>query len=180
VAAVGATAVYGHSSGAGLVAHAVAGGLAVDRLVLHEPPWNGDDPEDAAASRELAALIGADLAEGRPGDAVRRFLAPMGMPDEVLDATASDPAMLAVAPTMPYDLAVMGDVDGGALPEALVVGIDAPTLVVVGTESGDFFRATADRLVDLLPRAELAVLAGADHGATADLVAPPVARFLTA
>src|ERR687894_366138 len=34
---------YGHSSGAGLVLHASARGLPVERIVLHEPPYTGDD-----------------------------------------------------------------------------------------------------------------------------------------
>ncbi len=178
--AVGAVHLYGHSSGAGLAAHAVAQGLSIDRLVLHEPPWNGPDDLDAAEqSRQLAALIADDLGGGRPGDAIRRFLAPMGMPPEMLDGATSDPAMLSVAPTMLYDLAVMNDAEGGGLPADVVASIPMPTLVLVGADSGDLFRTTADGLVALVAGAELVVLAGADHGAPAELVAPPVAAFLT-
>ena len=42
---------YGHSSGAGLALRAVAAGLPVERLVLHEPPYS---PEDPAAQEEPA------------------------------------------------------------------------------------------------------------------------------
>src|SRR5215212_11050812 len=34
---------YGHSSGAGLVLRAVAAGLPVDEVVLHDPPYSPDD-----------------------------------------------------------------------------------------------------------------------------------------
>lgn len=114
----------------------------------------------------------------RPGDAIRRFLADTGMPEEELVATAADPAMRAVAPTMPYDLAVMGDHDGGTIPEGRVRAIVVPTLVVAGGASPAFFRTTAERLAALLPHGELAVLDGHDHGAPADAVAPVVGPFL--
>ncbi len=174
-------AVYGHSSGAGLALHAAAAGAPVTRLVLHEPPWGGDDAASTDEARRMAAEVVAALDDGRPGDAIGRFMADMGMPDEVLAGITADPAMLAVAPTMPYDLMVMGDLDaGGAVPEGLVRSVAVPTLVVAGGASPEFFRATAERLATLLPHAELAVLDGHDHGAPADAVAPVVARFVAA
>src|SRR3712207_9213868 len=45
----GSAHLYGHSSGAGLVLHAVAAGLPVNRFVLHDPPYS---PDDAAAQDE--------------------------------------------------------------------------------------------------------------------------------
>lgn len=174
-------AVYGHSSGAGVAVHAVAAGAPVTRLVLHEPPWGDADAESTDEVRRMAAEVVAALAEDRPGDAIGRFMADMGLPDEVLAGITTDPAMLAVAPTMPYDLLAMGDLDaGGALPEGLVRSIAVPTLVLAGGASPAFFRTTAERLAALLPHAELAVLDGHDHGAPADAVAPVVARFAAA
>jgi pimeloyl-ACP methyl ester carboxylesterase len=174
----GPVTVYGHSSGAGLVLHAAAAGLPVQRLVLHEPPWGGDDPDDRASARALAAEVGEALAERRPGDAIARFLGDAGLPPEVIGAMASDPAMLAVAPTMGFDLAIMGDAEGGSIPVDAVRSVTVPTLVVAGGASPAFFRTTAERLVQLLPQAELVVLEGHDHGAPADAVAPVVAGFV--
>jgi pimeloyl-ACP methyl ester carboxylesterase len=162
------TAVYGHSSGAGLALRAVAAGLPVTRLVLHEPPYGGDDDESVQGAKELAEGVRAALDDRRPGDAVRLFLG--GMDD--------DPKLLALAPTMPYDLEVMGDFDGGRIPEALVRSIAVPTLVLAGGASPDFFRAATDRIAALLPDGVLRVIDGADHGAPADVVAPVVAEFL--
>lgn len=145
----GEASVYGHSSGAGVALQAAAAaGLAIPRLVLHEPPYGPDDDASVAEVRTMAADIVTALDEDRPGDAIARFMADMGLPPEVLAGMTADPGMLAVAPTMPYDLMVMGDLDaGGAVPEGLVRSVAVPTLVVVGGASPDFFRDTADRLV---------------------------------
>ena len=120
IAAVGGSAaLYGHSSGAGLAFHAAARGLPITRLVLHEPPWGPDDDESTGAARRLAADVGAALAEGRPGDAIALFMTDSGLPPEMVEEMSRDPSMLAVAPTMPYDLQVMGDDAGGTIPEDL-------------------------------------------------------------
>jgi pimeloyl-ACP methyl ester carboxylesterase len=179
IAAVGGSAaLYGHSSGAGLALHAAARGLPVTRLVLHEPPWGPDDDESTGAARRLAADVGAALAEGRPGDAIARFMADSGLPPEMVGEMSRDPKMLAVAPTMPYDLQVMRDDAGGTIPEDLARTVTVPTLVLAGGASPDFFRDTAERLVELLPDAELAVLEGQDHGAAPEVVAPLVTKFV--
>lgn len=172
-------AVYGHSSGAGVALRAAAAGAPIGRLVLHEPPWGGDTPHEVASARSLTADVTAALAAGRPGDAIRRFLADAGMPEEVLAGMTSDPAMLAVAATMPADLAVMGDHDGGTVPADLLGAVAQPTLVVAGGASPDFFRTTAERVAALLPHGSLALLDDADHGAPAGVVAPVVGPFLT-
>lgn len=167
-------AVYGHSSGACVAARAVAGGLAVRRLVLHEPPWSDDDPE---GSRELDRTIRAAIDEGRPGDAIAAFMAGTGMPPEAVAGIAADPAMLAVAPTMPYDLAATGA--DGSVPADLLATIAVPTLVVAGTGGARFFLATAEQVASLILGAALVRLEGADHGAPADVVAPAIEGFLT-
>ena len=174
----GRAAVYGHSSGAGLAVHAAAAGLAVDRLVLHEPPWGDDDPGSVADAVALDAEIRTALAEDRPGDAIARFMAGAGLADDVVGQLREDPDMLAVAPTMGYDLAVMGDADGGTVPGDLVRAVGVPTLVLAGSESPEFFRSTAASVAGLLPSGELMVLDGVDHGAPAEAVAPTVAAFL--
>lgn len=174
----GAAAVYGHSSGTGLALRAAAAGLPITRLVLHEPPYGGDDEDSRAESRELAELVRAALAEDRPGDAISAFFAGMGMPPDVVAGIAADPEMVAVAPTMNHDMAVMGDPEGGTVPADLVRSVTVPTLVVAGGASPEFFRATAARIADLLPGARSVVLDGQDHGAPADVVAPVVADFI--
>jgi pimeloyl-ACP methyl ester carboxylesterase len=177
-AAGGKAAVYGHSSGAGLALQAAAHGLPVTRLVLHEPPYGGDDDESVRSACELAENVRAALAEDRRGDAIALFFSGAGMPPEMVDAMSADPDMLAVAPTMLHDLEVMGDFQGGTVPTDLARAIDVPTLVLAGDASPDFFLDTAARIAKLLPDATHTVMPGQDHGAPADVVAPVVADFL--
>jgi pimeloyl-ACP methyl ester carboxylesterase len=104
IAEAGGTAsVYGHSSGAALVLHAAARGLPIDKIVLHEPPFGSGSDEERRAEQEEADQIAALLAQERRGDAVKFFLASMGMPPEIIDHLSQDPAMLANAPTILYD-----------------------------------------------------------------------------
>jgi len=99
--------------------------------------------------------------------------------DEIALGGRSVPAMQAVAPTMPHDLAVMGDgARGGTIPEDRVRVVQAPTLVIAGETSPDFFSDTARRIVELLPDGAHALLPGHDHAAPADVVAPVVLDFL--
>jgi pimeloyl-ACP methyl ester carboxylesterase len=180
IAAVGGdAAVYGHSSGAGLALRAAALGLPISRLVLHEPPYGPDDEDSMRSSRELAGRVGAALAEDRRADAVALFMAASGMPPEMASEIAADPRMRALAPTMPYDFAVMGDVErGGTIPEDVVRAVAVPTLVLAGGASPAFFRDTTERIAELLPDGRHEVLDGQDHGATASAVAPVVGAFL--
>ncbi len=180
-AAGGRAAVYGHSSGAGLALRAAAAGLPIDRLVLHEPPYAGDtlqeQDEAAAFARGLDELIAA----GRAEDALVHFLTTAGLPAEALDGMRADPWWaegVALAPTLAYDSAIMGDAAGGALPADAARGLDLPVLVVWGTASPPFMTAAAERLAALVPGAETAVLDGHGHEAAADVVAGAVAPFL--
>jgi pimeloyl-ACP methyl ester carboxylesterase len=179
IAEAGGTAsVYGHSSGAGLALNAAASGLPITRLVLHEPPYGPDDEESRRGARELAENVRATLAEDRRSDAIKLFFTASGMPPEMVEGMSSDPKMHAVAPTMPYDFEVMGDISrGGTIPEDLVRAISIPTLVIAGGASPDFFRDTAARIAEVLPNGKHTVLEGQDHGASADVVAPVVAEF---
>ncbi|GAA5104175.1 alpha/beta fold hydrolase [Nocardia iowensis] len=175
----GKAAVYGHSSGAGLALRAAAAGVPITKLVLHEPPYGDDSDESKRSAGELAEQVTAAVEQNRPAEAVRIFLTAAGAPPEAAQASSQDPGMQAVAPTMPYDLAIMGDSDtGGVIPLDLVRAVDVPVLVLLGDASPEFFRNTATRLTELLPEARLTVLEGQDHGAPAEFVAPPVASFL--
>jgi pimeloyl-ACP methyl ester carboxylesterase len=104
--AEGTASIYGHSSGAGLALNAVASGLPITRLVLHEPPYGPDDEESTRGARELAENVRAALAENRRAEAIELFFTASGMPPEMVEGMSSDPKMLAVAPTMPYDFEV--------------------------------------------------------------------------
>lgn len=180
IAETGPASLYGHSSGAGLAAHAAARPVALTRLVLHEPPWGPDDEASRRNAADLDAGVRAAIHAGRRADAIALFMADSGMPPDLIEQMSRDPKMQAVAPTMPYDLEVMGNRHGGTIPTDLVAAIPVPTLVITGGASPDFFGDTATRLTDLLPNGQLAVLTDQDHSAPADVVAPVVMQFLIA
>lgn len=178
-AAGGTAAIYGHSSGAGLALNAAAAGLPVTRLVLHEPPYGPDDEKSRREARELAEQIRTAIADDRRTDAIKMFLTASGLPEAMADGMSSEPGMQAIAPTMPYDYAVMGTGDtGGTIPEDRARSITVPTLVLAGDASPDFFQDTATRLTKILPNGHHVVLAGQDHAAPPDAVAPAVTAFL--
>ena len=174
----GRAMVYGHSSGAGLALRAAASGLAVSRLVLHEPPYGPDDEVSREGARTLAEAVREAVEAGRCGDAIAHFLSALGVPPAAVEAMRGNPEMLAIAPTMPYDFDVMGDFAGGTIPERLVRAIGIPTLVLAGGVSPGFFRETAARITSLLPQGRHTLLEGHDHDAPAEVVAPVVAEFL--
>ena len=178
-AAGGSASVYGHSSGAALALEAAASGVPIRKLLLHEPPYGGDDEESQRDARQLAETVQSAIAEGRHAEAIRAFLKASGMPPEMTDGPSRDARMLAIAPSMPYDFAVVGDTTrGGTIPVDRVRRIDAPTLVIAGGASPEFFRETAQRLHELLPNGTLTVLEGQDHGAPAEVVAPVITDFV--
>ena len=177
-AAGGRAMAYGHSSGAGLALRATASGLPISRLVLHEPPYGPDDAESRASAESLARRVRSAVAADRCGDAIAEFFRVLGLSPDVVAALRTNPAMLAIARTMPYDFEVMGDFTGGTVPEALVRAIGVPTLVLAGGVSAGFLRDTAMRIAGLLPQGAFAVLEGHDHDAPGEVVAPVVAEFL--
>ena len=165
VEAGGSAFVFGHSSGAALALEAAARGLAITRLALYEPPFIVDDsrprpPEDFAA--QLTELI----ASGRRGDAVELFMT-KGV-DLPADAVAQMrnapmwPAFEAMAHTLVYNVAIMGDF---SVPAERVGSVTIPTLVLDGGESPAWARHAVQAVVDALPNAQRRTLEGQTHGA---------------
>jgi pimeloyl-ACP methyl ester carboxylesterase len=174
----GTALIYGHSSGAGLALEAAASGLPVDGLILHEPPYGGDDIESQDSARQLAEQIRAAVERGDHEGAISTFFEAMGLPDEMVQEFAGDPDMKAIAHTMPYDFEVMGEFSGGGIPAARAKSISCPTLVLAGGASPQFFQETAERLGSLIPGAQLETIEGQDHEAPPEAVAPHVLGWL--
>jgi hypothetical protein len=174
---------YGHSSGAGLVLGAVAAGVPVDRFVLHDPPYSPDDAAARDEARRFGETLRDLLGKDRRAEALEMWFRGTGMPDDVVDGLRESsmwPGLLAVAPTLAYDSAVMGDVDrGGAVPEDIAIRAARPGLVLVGGESPPFMIEVARRLAELLPDARHRVLDGQDHVVPPEILAPVVTEFLT-
>ena len=175
----GSAALYGSSSGAALALRAAdALGAAVTRLVLFEPPYEVPSDDARAAFEAYTREVDALLAAGRHGDAVARFLSDM-LPPEIIEEMRGSPewaAWEAVAPTLAYDDAVLGD---GLVPIDLASRVRTPTLVLVGGGSMPFFREAAEVLVAALPDGRLAVLEGQDHSPEPEAIAAAIRPFLS-
>lgn len=175
--------VYGHSSGAVLSIEAALAGLPIRRLVVYEPPYVAEPNDPHAPPAELAGRLRATLAgPGGADAAVREFLRlGPGLTDKAIEGLSTRstwPRFLALAHTLPWDAEIVGD---GAIPSTRLASFMTPTLVLQGSLSPTWARASAAALADALPHGELVILEGLDHsGARADpgCVATEVRRFL--
>jgi hypothetical protein len=172
----GAAAVFGNSSGAVLGLRAAAAGLPITRLAVWEPPIM-TDPDAPRRQREYAAELSALLAADRRGDAMSLFLRLVGLPEQMIGGMRQSPmwpAMEAVAPTLAYDAAVMGDGTVAVLDNTIKI----PTLVLDGGATGDWTRRMAEALSPLLAQPERRTLQGQDHNVVPEALAPVLAEFL--
>jgi hypothetical protein len=84
----------------------------------------------------------------------------------------------AIAHTLPYDGAVMaGLLNGDPLPADRWDNVDAPILAIVGGKSKPWMRRGVSTLANVLPKAELHVLAGQTHAVKPDVLAPVLSAF---
>lgn len=172
----GSAYVYGISSGAGLALEAAASGIDIARLGLFEPPYTAEDPQETKNEHaELEAL----LAAGRSGEAVERFLSYV-MPPEAVDEMKSAPLwpmLEAVAHTLAYDNAVMGD---GTVPGQRAAEVGVPTVVVSGDASPDALRQAARNVAAAVPDGRHRVVAGLSHTSSPRLHVPVLREFFAA
>jgi pimeloyl-ACP methyl ester carboxylesterase len=179
----GAAFVYGKSSGAGLALQAAAAlGGKVQKLALYEAPYS--DAEGAAQEwRDFRAKLDGLLAAGRRADAATLFLKFSGAPDEALAKLKASPAwpgMVAMAPTLTYDNAILGD--DRSVPVGIAAKIRATTLVMDGGASLGplpFMRSTADKLGKTIPSARREVVEGQTHDVSPKALAPILLKFFT-
>jgi pimeloyl-ACP methyl ester carboxylesterase len=175
---------YGASSGGALALEAAAAGVAVDRLAVYEVPYNMAD-DGPQRWREYVQQLEALLAEGRRGDAAELFMRVAGASEEMIAGARSSPAwpgLEALAHTLAYDAACMGD---GQPPTARLATITRPILVATGGASpdsfvaggGSFFDQAADAIAASIPQAERQTLAGQTHMVDPKALAPVLERF---
>jgi pimeloyl-ACP methyl ester carboxylesterase len=168
---------YGFSSGSALALKAAARlGDKVARLVLHEPPFNSDE-EEARQEFEVFTRHMADLlAANKRGEAVSFFFADMLPPDmiEGMKQSPEWPLMEAVAPTLAYDNAVLGN---GAVPIEVAQAATMPTLILDGSDSPEFKHEAADALAKAMPHAERKTLEGQTTIVPPEVLAPILKQF---
>ena len=98
---------------------------------------------------------------------------------EAMRQTPRWQGLVALAPTLAYDSAVMGDLEhGGAVPKEVAAPAARPGLVLVGGDSPPFMMEVSRRLADLLPEGSHRVLEGQGHVVAPEVLAPVVAEFL--
>ncbi len=176
----GPAALVGLSSGAALALEAAAAGLPISRVVAYEPPYVEPDGETRgrAHGRRLTELIAA----GDRGGAVRYFMRDMvNVPAPVVFMMRLMPwvwgKLKAVAHTLPYDAAVMGDF---TVPFGRLGGIAVPTLVMCGGKTDARLKRAAAGVAGALARSQAKTLAGQTHNVSAAVLAPAVVEFVRA
>jgi pimeloyl-ACP methyl ester carboxylesterase len=182
----GSARLYGVSSGGALVLEAAAAGVPVDRLAVYEVPYDMAEGGPQRHREYLERLEGF-LAEGRRGDAAELFMRLAGATDEMVAGARSSPmwpGLEAIAPTLRYDAACMGD---NRPPTDRLARITRPTLVATGGASpasfvaggGDFFARAADAIAAAIPRAQRQTVEGQTHQADPKVMAEVLERFFT-
>ena len=105
---------FGISSGAALALEVARRDPAVKKLALYEPPFIVDDSRPPVP-KDLATTLTELAAVDRRGDAVKLFLRQVGAPAIVVAVMRLMPVwskLKAVAHTLPYDAAIVGDSSG--------------------------------------------------------------------
>ncbi|MGA0567238.1 alpha/beta fold hydrolase [Rathayibacter sp. KR2-224] len=175
----GAPTLVGISSGGALALRAAARfGNRVRAVIAFEPPYM-PEPLAAHAQSYTAALSNA-LTSGDRDAAVELFLRRVGMPQEALAGIRQSPAwpgMTALAPTLAYDDAVMGD---SRIPVDLVASIAAPVLALAGGASPDMMRFGAREVAECARGGEFDVLEGQGHDADPAVLGARIRELLLA
>jgi pimeloyl-ACP methyl ester carboxylesterase len=175
----GSAYVFGISSGAAL---AVEAALALDgkvkKLAMYEPPYNDND-DGRQAWKEFRRQLKEALAEGRRGDAVGLFMMLLGVPADHLDEMHQYPMWPmweAIAPTIAYDAAVVGE--DASVPTERAASVAVPALIMVGGASQHaFMHDTAKALAKAIPHAQYRTLEGQTHEVAAEAIAPVLVEF---
>ncbi|MDF3145302.1 MULTISPECIES: alpha/beta hydrolase [unclassified Streptomyces] len=172
----GEAALCGISSGGALVLEAAASGLPVRQVAVYEVPFAVDEggaKERAAYTERLTQA----LAEGRRGDAVELFLRLTGMAEQMIQGARQSPmwaGMEAIAPSLAYDDAVMGD---GLVPRARLASITVPVLAVAGGASPSWMREATRAVAQTVPEGAYRSLEGQTHMVEPNVLGPVLAEF---
>jgi pimeloyl-ACP methyl ester carboxylesterase len=167
--------VFGHSSGAAIALRAAAAGLPVAGIVAYEAPFATDDTPRPGA--DPAARIRDLVAAGRNRDAVVFWLTEVTrLPGQALGELNGAPwvtALVPLAPTLPYDLAVTG----GGVPQAELGKITAPVQILGGSDSSAWFRRSVAEQAAAIPGAQLRMLDGYGHNTPVEVITPILIDF---
>jgi pimeloyl-ACP methyl ester carboxylesterase len=173
----GEACVFGISSGAALALQAAAKGLRIKKLALYEPPFAnlGNGPGAPVNAKEQ---LDSMIASNRRGDAVKFFLKDMvGVPAFVVGMMRLFPVwskLKAVANTLPYDVAIMGDF---SFPDKIAASVKTPALVAGGGKSTAKLVQAVEKLGTVLPNSKTVILQGQNHNVAVKILAPVLIDF---
>jgi pimeloyl-ACP methyl ester carboxylesterase len=173
----GSAFVYGISSGGALALEAaLQNGKRIRKLAVYEAPYD-DDPSAQQAWRQYRKQLAEYLSQGRRGDAAALFMKSVGTPDEQIEGMRQAPVwpmFEAVAPTLAYDAAALGQ--DRTVPIQRVTRVGVPTLVMNGTVL-PFMRTSAESLAKSIPGAQHRTLEGQSHDVNPEALAPHLVDF---
>jgi pimeloyl-ACP methyl ester carboxylesterase len=178
----GSASLWGWSSGGALALRAAGAGIGVDRVAMYEPPFLVD-PEDHVLPADYARQLDYLLSLDRRADAVKLFTREaVGAPAPFVFLMQLMPMwrqLKAVAHTLPYDRAAMGDTMGGKplRPEEWAA-VKVPVLVAYGSKTPAALRKGSEAIAEVLPDAELRAVPGQRHNVSMKVLAPMLAEFL--
>jgi pimeloyl-ACP methyl ester carboxylesterase len=180
-AAGGSAAVLGLSSGAALALEAAAAGSRISHVLAYEPPYV-HEADAGERSGDHESNLKRLLAAGRRGAAVTYFMRDMvGAPGAMVLLMRVMPwiwrKLEAVAPTLPYDAAIMS---GFRIPRTRFASIGIPALVMSGSKTDARLKAAARAVASAIPRAQHRELAGQTHNVNPGVLAAAAADGLAA
>jgi len=173
----GTAYVYGISSGAALALEAaIRLGNKIQKLAMYEAAYNAEDGA-RQAWKEYRQQLSQLLATGRRGDAIALFMKFNGTPSDQVDGMRQAPVwpmFEAVAPTLAYDAAILGEDWSAPIKRAAAVTI--PALVMNGTAI-PFMQGTAVSLAKAMPLGQHRTLQGQTHDVNLEVLAPVLKGF---
>ena len=177
----GAASLFGVSSGGALAFEAaLVLGSKVKKLAMYEAPYN-DDPAARQGWVKYSKELNAAIDSGRRGDAVALFMTLVGMPtDQVAGMRHAPmwPGLEAVAPSLAYDAAAMGE--ESAIPAARAAKLTIPVLLMDGGASYPFMHTAAVTLAKAIPKGQQRTLEGQTHDVSPQVLAPVLIKFFAA
>jgi pimeloyl-ACP methyl ester carboxylesterase len=179
VAAGGSAFVFGTSSGGCLALEAALQlGDKIKKLAMYEPPYNSEKGIQQAW-KEYREQLAELLAAGHRGDAAELFMKSVGTPGDQIEGMRHAPiwsVFEAVAPTLAYDAAVLGE--DRSVPTERAAKVVVPTLVMNGTAI-PFMLDTAQALASAIPHAQHRTLEGQTHDVNLEVLAPVLVEFFS-
>jgi pimeloyl-ACP methyl ester carboxylesterase len=175
-AAGGKANLYGHSSGAVLTLEAalrLSG--KVNKVVMYDPPYVHDEAEKVTYG-QLSQKVQTLLNNGKNKEAMRTFLKGIGMPGIFVWLLPLFPGwktMVALAPTLAYDIALTHDLP----PVSRARQVNVPTQIVVGEKSPASIHDVAHQLTKAIPNAQFKQLVGQNHMVSPKALMPLLSSF---